>query len=222
MNCANWMHSERDYNLALYPDSLAGVGDHHFCRNPDDVDGPWCYVSGEGRPVRHPCSIPRCNSTSLNEDLNPTAAELETVNVELSAGQIDDQVTSVLSKSDDTVKQPVIGMRQPVRQTAKQKKDLGILGQALAIGMMTIIIVLGAGIILGYIYKWGQDLKKKQEQRASEREMHRIMLPLSAFSNPSCELVDEITLVVENPQTENDESSERTSPLVGTAGTPGA
>ncbi|XP_067911734.1 phosphoinositide-3-kinase-interacting protein 1 isoform X2 [Heterodontus francisci] len=214
VKCVNWMQSERDYNLTLYPDSVTGVGDHHFCRNPDGVDGPWCYVKalGEERPVRQFCSIGSCNSASLYEDLHPTAAQLETVSVESSAGQID-QVLSVPSKSDHTVEQPVSGI---------QKKDLGILGQALAIGMMIIIIVLGTGITLGYMYKRGQDLKKEQEQRASEREMHRIMLPLSAFSNPGCELVDEITLVVENPQTQTDVNSERTNPLIGTAGTPGA
>ncbi|GCB62665.1 phosphoinositide-3-kinase-interacting protein 1 [Scyliorhinus torazame] len=169
-----------------------------------------------------PSAVTQRTGASLNENFNPATAELETVNVELNAGQIDDQIISVSSKSGHTVKEPVTGMRQPESQTGKQKKDLGILGQTLAIGMMTIIIVLGAGITLGYIYKRGRDLKKEQEQRASERAMHRIMLPLSAFSNPNCELVDEITLVVENPQVETDESSERTSPLVGTDGTPGA
>ncbi|XP_078063037.1 phosphoinositide-3-kinase-interacting protein 1 [Mustelus asterias] len=234
-------------------------------------------VTAEVLPHRKRTVLP---GTSLNEDLNPITAELETVNVELRAGQTDDQVISLPSKSDHTVKQPVTGVKQPVGQITKQKKDLGILddtkldgrasceedikilhcdlgklnseqfscswlttqervglghsgesgivpqeqaeGQAMAIGMMTIIIVLGAGITLSYIYKRGQDLKKEQEQRASEREMHRIMLPLSAFSNPNCELVDEITLVVESPQTEINESSERTSPLIGTNGTPGA
>ncbi|XP_060699838.1 phosphoinositide-3-kinase-interacting protein 1 [Hemiscyllium ocellatum] len=225
IKCVNWMHSERDYNLTLYPDSDTGVGDHQFCRNPDGVDGPWCYVKApnEERPLRQSCSIGSCNSTSLHGDVNATTAEVETVNVGSSASQIDDQVISVSSKSGRNVKQPVI-QRPPVRQTAKQKKDLGVLGQALAIGMMAIIIVLGVSITLGYIYKRGRDLKKEQEQRATEREMNRIMLPLSAFSNPNCDLIDEIALVVESPQTETDEGQDedRTSPLVGPAGTPGA
>ncbi|XP_048467237.1 phosphoinositide-3-kinase-interacting protein 1 isoform X1 [Rhincodon typus] len=226
LKCVNWMHSKRDYNLTLYPDRDTGVGDHQFCRNPDDADGPWCYVKtpNEERLLRQSCSIGSCNNTSLHGDLNATTVEAETVNVGSSAGQIDDEVISVSSKSSHNVKQPVIGIRPPVRQTAKEKKDLGVLGQALAIGMMTILIVLGVSITLGYIYKRGRDLKKEQEQRANEREMHRIMLPLSAFSNPNCELIDEITLVVESPQTETDEGQDedRTSPLVGPAGTPGA
>ncbi|XP_067834223.1 phosphoinositide-3-kinase-interacting protein 1 [Heptranchias perlo] len=222
--CLNWMGRDRDYNVTLYPDSITGVGDHHFCRNPDGEDGPWCYVKapGEGRPVRHYCSIGGCNGSSLNEDLNPTIAGLESVKVESRMAQIDDEVKSVPSQSDRTVEQPAIGISQHVGQTAKQKKDLGILGQALAIGMIVIIIMLGAGITLGYIYKRGRDLKKEQEQRACEREMHRIMLPLSAFSNPGCELVDEVTVVIENPQTQTDESRESANPLVGPAGTPGA
>lgn len=65
----------------------------------------------------------------------------------------------------------------------------------------------------------GRDLKKQHEQRVYEREMQRINLPLSAFSNPSCELVDENTIVITaNPDQEGGD------PLMGQqqAGTPGA
>uniref|UniRef100_UPI00398E86A0 phosphoinositide-3-kinase-interacting protein 1 n=1 Tax=Pristiophorus japonicus TaxID=55135 RepID=UPI00398E86A0 len=218
------MESERDYNLTLYPDNVTGVGEHSFCRNPDGDDGLWCYVQalGDGRPVRQSCGIGGCEGASLNKDRNSTTVRLESVNVESSAGQIGDQVKSQPSNSEQTMKQPAIETSQPVRHSAKHKKDLGILGQAMAIGMMAIIILLGAGIIVGYIYKRGRDLKKEQDQRACEREMHRIMLPLSAFSNPSCELVDEITVVVENPETQTGGSCEGGNPLIGAAGTPGA
>uniref|UniRef100_A0A4W4HBS3 Kringle domain-containing protein n=1 Tax=Electrophorus electricus TaxID=8005 RepID=A0A4W4HBS3_ELEEL len=99
-------------------------------------------------------------------------------------------------------------------------------GYVLAVLMMAIIILLGVGITVGYFYKRGRDLKKKHEQRAYEREMHRITLPLSAFANPTCELVDENAVVVVA------ESGEQTpgqgtvegggEPLIGPAGTPGA
>lgn len=55
--------------------------------------------------------------------------------------------------------------------------------------------------------------------------MHRITLPLSAFANPTCELVDENTIVITaepNNLTPTQEPVEGADPLMGTAGTPGA
>lgn len=71
----------------------------------------------------------------------------------------------------------------------------------------------------------GQDLKKQHEQRVYEREMQRINLPLSAFSNPTCELVDENTIVItaEHETTPVQEDMDGEDPLMGQqAGTPGA
>lgn len=71
----------------------------------------------------------------------------------------------------------------------------------------------------------GRDLKKQHEQRVYEREMHRITLPLSAFANPTCELVDENTIIISAEpinQTPTQELVEGADPLMGTAGTPGA
>ena len=65
----------------------------------------------------------------------------------------------------------------------------------------------------------GQDIKKKHEQRVYEREMQRITLPLSAFSNPTCELMDETSIVV----TVEPDARDGGEPLIGQqAGTPGA
>lgn len=71
----------------------------------------------------------------------------------------------------------------------------------------------------------GRDLKKQHEQRVYEREMQRITLPLSAFSNPTCELVDENTIVItaESDATPVQEGPEGGDPLMGQqAVTPGA
>lgn len=98
---------------------------------------------------------------------------------------------------------------------------LSLAGSVLGIIMMVIIIAMGAGIVLGYTYKRGKDLKKQHEQKECEREMQRITLPLSAFSNPTCEIVDEKTVVVHTNQTPVD-LQEGSAPLMGQAGTPGA
>lgn len=41
-----------------------GVGDHNYCRNPDDSDKPWCYVSGaDGQIQREACDIETCQGS---------------------------------------------------------------------------------------------------------------------------------------------------------------
>lgn len=106
------------------------------------------------------------------------------------------------ARSEVAAVQPVIGISQRVRVNSKEKKDLGTLGSVLGITMMVIIIAIGAGIVLGYTYKRGKDLKEQHKQKACEREMQRITLPLSAFTNPTCEIVDEKTVVVHTSQTQ--------------------
>lgn len=68
----------------------------------------------------------------------------------------------------------------------------------------------------------GKDLKEQHEQNVYEREMQRITLPLSAFTNQACELVDENTIVVHTNQTPVEETHDGNAPLMGQAGTPGA
>lgn len=78
----------------------------------------------------------------------------------------------------------------------------------------------------GVIASRGRDIKKQHEQRVYEREMQRINLPLSAFSNPTCELVDENTIVITAEQERTpgrEEDMDGGDPLMGQqAGTPGA
>lgn len=79
--------------------------------------------------------------------------------------------------------------------------------------------------LCGVITSRGRDLKKQHEQRVYERKMQRINLPLSAFSNPSCELVDEHTVVITavHEMTPVQEDMDGGDPLIGQqAGTPGA
>ncbi|KAI1900980.1 hypothetical protein AGOR_G00055420 [Albula goreensis] len=212
--CLNWMNITRDYNVTASADALTGVGDHSYCRNPDSSDKPWCYVADqEGRIQRQDCAIAPC------KDQTPPVVEKETPSGET---QVFEPANSAPAQSEGAAVQPVIGISQRVRTGPKKKKDLGITGTVLGVLMMAIIILLGVGITLGYFVKRGRDLKKQHEQRVYEREMQRITLPLSAFSNPTCELVDENTIVINPQQTPTDEAVEGGDPLMGQAGTPGA
>ncbi|KAG9487356.1 hypothetical protein GDO78_007298 [Eleutherodactylus coqui] len=119
------------------------------------------------------------------------------------------------------VAQPVISISERVQVKSRDKKDLGTLGYVLGIVMVVIIIAIGSGIVVGYIYKRGRDLKQKHEQELEDRRLQRINLPLSAFSNPSCDIIDENTIEVSASHTP-DTVQDGTVPLMDSAGTPGA
>ncbi|KAM6422951.1 phosphoinositide-3-kinase-interacting protein 1 [Liasis olivaceus] len=126
------------------------------------------------------------------------------------------------ARGEPAAVQPVVGISQRVKMRPSEKKDLGTLGYVLGVIMVVVLIGIGVGIVVGYVYKRGKDLKERREQKASEREMQRITLPLSAFSNPACELVEENVIVVHASPTPVEETQGGDAPLMGQAGTPGA
>nr|KAF6403881.1 phosphoinositide-3-kinase interacting protein 1 [Molossus molossus] len=165
--------------------------------------------------------LPCCES--ISQDLPTSRTETEEASEVPSGDEVRlfAPANALPARSEAAAVQPVIGISQRVRVNSQEKKDLGTLGYVLGISMMVIIIAIGAGIILGYTYKRGKDLKEQHDQKMCEREMQRITLPLSAFTNPTCEIVDEKTVVVHTNQTPVD-LQEGSAPLMGQAGTPGA
>ncbi|XP_028270690.1 phosphoinositide-3-kinase-interacting protein 1 [Parambassis ranga] len=220
LSCLNWTNTSRDYDVKIYPDSDTGVGDHNYCRNPDAAERPWCYIIGPDEAIqRQFCTIDTCK-----EQTSAVPAEAESINQAGTTPSTESfqPARSGASQGEVAAVQPVMGISQRVRTGPKKKKDLGTIGYVLGILMMAIIIILGVGITFGYFYKRGRDLKKQHEQRVYEREMQRITLPLSAFSNPTCELVDENTIVI-TAEHETTPVQEGEDPLMGQqAGTPGA
>lgn len=221
LRCLNWLAAQGSRESLAEP----SPGDHNYCRNPDrDPRGPWCYISSEtGVPEKRPCEDVRCPETTSQAPLSSSTTALEEKSG--APGDREAQVfppaNALPARSEAAEVQPVIGISQRVRTNSKEKKDLGTLGYVLAITMMVIIIAIGVGIILGYTYKRGKDLKERHEQKVCEREMQRITLPLSAFTNPTCEIVDEKTIIVHSNQTPAD-LQEGSTLLTGQAGTPGA
>uniref|UniRef100_H3DEK3 Phosphoinositide-3-kinase interacting protein 1 n=1 Tax=Tetraodon nigroviridis TaxID=99883 RepID=H3DEK3_TETNG len=223
LTCLNWTEATRDYDVLIHPDSQTGVGDHSYCRNPDSSERPWCYIAGpDGTVQRQFCTIDTCTEEASDDPAE--AKSLDSAGLPSSTEGL--RPTSLASSGHQAAAvQPVIGISQHVHTGPKKKKDLGTTGYVLGILMMAIIIVLGAGITFGYFYKRGRDIKKQHEQRVYERKMQKINLPLSAFSNPSCELVDENTIVItaEPETTPVQEDMDGGDPLIGQqAGTPGA
>uniref|UniRef100_A0A3P8W2K1 Phosphoinositide-3-kinase interacting protein 1 n=1 Tax=Cynoglossus semilaevis TaxID=244447 RepID=A0A3P8W2K1_CYNSE len=223
LTCLVWTSTTRDYNTLLETSvmsfisiPLVGVGDHNYCRNPDSSRRPWCYITGPADVVhRQFCDIQACKE---GEALNPSVSSPSTESFQ--------SAHSGGSQGEVAALQPVVGISQRVQTGSKKKKDLGTLGYVLGILMIAVIIILGVGITLGYFYKRGRDLKKQHDQRVHEREMQRITLPLSAFSNPTCELVDENTIVITAEQDTTPAQEVRIEsgdPLIGQqSGTPGA
>ncbi|RVE68258.1 hypothetical protein OJAV_G00089450 [Oryzias javanicus] len=159
---------------------------------------------------------------------NPDASERPWCYIAGPDGTIQRQFCAIETCKEQTSAAPVeaassgYGNQPACAHRTQEKKDLGTTGYILAILMMAVIIVLGVGITLGYFYKRGRDLKKQHDQRVYEREMQRITLPLSAFSNPTCELIDENTIVI-TAEPETTPVQEGEDPLMGQhAGTPGA
>ncbi|XP_072271627.1 phosphoinositide-3-kinase-interacting protein 1 [Pyxicephalus adspersus] len=130
-------------------------------------------------------------------------------------------IEPMLPAEKPNVAQPVISISERVQVKPREKKDLGTLGYVLGILMVVIIIAIGSGIVVGYIYKRGRDLKKQHDQQVDERRQHRINLPLSAFLNPTCDVIDENTIEISSNRTPNT-VQEGVEPLMGSAGTPGA
>lgn len=222
LRCLNWLAAEGGRGSPTEP----SPGNHNYCRNPDqDPRGPWCYISSDtGVPEKRLCEDVRCPAPETDSQA-PPAVTTELEEKSEAPGDKEAQVfppANVLpARSEAAEVQSVIGISQRVRMNSKEKKDLGTLGYVLGITMMVIIIAIGVGIILGYTYKRGKDLKEQHEQKVCEREMQRITLPLSAFTNPTCELMDEKTIVVHSNQTPAD-PQEGSTLLVSQAGTPGA
>ncbi|KAM6923284.1 plasminogen activator, urokinase a [Lycodopsis pacificus] len=75
--CLNW-------NRWNIPSGASkGLGDHNYCRNPDQMLMPWCRVQRGRRIVREVCNIPRCSI--------PTTKPLLAVDTELTCGERSEQ-----------------------------------------------------------------------------------------------------------------------------------
>ncbi|XP_004077457.1 urokinase-type plasminogen activator [Oryzias latipes] len=66
--CLNW-------NRVNHPwDTYNGVGNHKYCRNPNQRLKPWCYVRKEGRIFKEFCDVPKCSASALTPSVKPTSS----------------------------------------------------------------------------------------------------------------------------------------------------
>ncbi|OXB62719.1 hypothetical protein ASZ78_010786 [Callipepla squamata] len=62
--CLNWNINglmDRKYNGQRKDAAELGLGNHNYCRNPDEDSRPWCYVYEGGKYTWEHCSVPSCS-----------------------------------------------------------------------------------------------------------------------------------------------------------------
>eukprot|EP00746_Dinoflagellata_sp_MGD_P151095 gnl/MRDRNA2_/MRDRNA2_82789_c0_seq1.p1 gnl/MRDRNA2_/MRDRNA2_82789_c0~~gnl/MRDRNA2_/MRDRNA2_82789_c0_seq1.p1 ORF type:complete len:293 (+),score=87.06 gnl/MRDRNA2_/MRDRNA2_82789_c0_seq1:71-949(+) len=61
--CQNWL-DKKPHNIDVDPDDKNGLGNHNFCRNPDEsFKKPWCYTM-DPTVEKEECEIPICEEFS--------------------------------------------------------------------------------------------------------------------------------------------------------------
>jgi len=58
--CQNWLLTE-PHDHDYIEDSTVGIGDHNYCRNPEEEDtGAWCFTVDDPDEDWDYCAVPRC------------------------------------------------------------------------------------------------------------------------------------------------------------------
>jgi hypothetical protein len=71
--CQNWL-DQHPHKIDIKPDSDNGLGNHNFCRNPDDsFKKPWCYTM-DPTVEKQECEIPLC--PGLDREFQDEAEDL--------------------------------------------------------------------------------------------------------------------------------------------------
>uniref|UniRef100_A0A8C9A5K7 Plasminogen activator n=1 Tax=Prolemur simus TaxID=1328070 RepID=A0A8C9A5K7_PROSS len=73
--CVSWNSSvlARKPYSARRPDAIRlGLGNHNYCRNPDQDSKPWCYVFKAGKYSSEFCSTPACSKRKWQPSHPPT------------------------------------------------------------------------------------------------------------------------------------------------------
>ncbi|XP_071419702.1 hyaluronan-binding protein 2 isoform X2 [Pithys albifrons albifrons] len=85
--CLHWnSHHLLDFpfNAFMEDADFYGIGDHNFCRNPDDDEKPWCYVRKKKEVDWEFCDVSPCSGKELetsavtsNTDVEPTESQTD-------------------------------------------------------------------------------------------------------------------------------------------------
>ncbi|XP_067377994.1 tissue-type plasminogen activator isoform X1 [Channa argus] len=68
--CINWNSTSlrgRKFTARKLDATSLGLGNHNFCRNPDNDSTPWCYIYRGSQVVWEFCSLPKCPEDRYQE-----------------------------------------------------------------------------------------------------------------------------------------------------------
>uniref|UniRef100_A0A8C9FW17 Kringle domain-containing protein n=1 Tax=Pavo cristatus TaxID=9049 RepID=A0A8C9FW17_PAVCR len=71
--CLNWNINglmDRKYSGQRKDAAELGLGNHNYCRNPDEDSRPWCYVYKGGKYTWEHCSVPSCSKGTCRRTEN--------------------------------------------------------------------------------------------------------------------------------------------------------
>ncbi|NXJ13602.1 HABP2 protein, partial [Odontophorus gujanensis] len=86
--CLHWnshMLLDFDINAFMEDAEIYGIGEHNFCRNPDDDQKPWCFIRNNGKVEWDFCDVSQCSGTvresqQQNNEMFKTCGQPESQN----------------------------------------------------------------------------------------------------------------------------------------------
>ncbi|XP_061601124.1 tissue-type plasminogen activator-like [Cololabis saira] len=88
--CLNWRRVEHTWGAHTWG-AEEGIGNHNYCRNPNNKLMPWCYVQKEKTIRKRFCNIPECERPTVKPTVKPKVKPTEStappVDTELTCGE---------------------------------------------------------------------------------------------------------------------------------------
>jgi len=101
--CQNWL-AEGPHTVGIIPDEDNGLGNHNFCRNPDESEEkPWCYtMDPSDEHAKEVCEVPKCKGLEREFDVEADELGVYVAN-DLKCHCVDQHYGSYTTTEDTTI-----------------------------------------------------------------------------------------------------------------------